>query len=471
MPRPRRDSIMVAGGDGAPSKDDDDDELAVLQNTLFGSATALPSQSARKHKHAANKPLFRIDVKGAPQAAWVDEDDANVKVNLARTDRLRKLRKVDGDEVVSGADYAERLKAQFERMNGEQTWAVAEPSRDDDAQDDVDVLLARSAPPVASTTSHSADGRLAVARVKDANRHAPCKAVVQAVDWHASGQLLLTASMDKSLHLFRIDGEDNAKVQTVFFQTLPIISAGFAANNDIVLTGRRPYYYSFNADTGHVERFPGILGRKDKSLETMVVSPRGDLAAFGLNDGIVSFVSLATKREVFACRIDKSVRALAFCNGGDALLASGDDGDVYKFDVRMASRRPLWRRADVGSLGTRSLAAGPAHYAVGSTSGVVNVYDDATGNTAATYMNLTTAVDCLDFSADGRLLAMASARNKDALKLARAPHGRVVSNWPTQRTPLSYVSVAKFSPNAGYLAVGNDKGRVLLYRLLDTERA
>ena len=33
------------------------------------------------------------------------------------------------------------------------------------------------------------------------------------------------------------------------------------------------------------------------------------------------------------------------------------------------------------------------------------------------------------------------------------------------QTPLSYVFSLDFSPNSGYLAVGNDKGKVLLYRL------
>jgi len=41
----------------------------------------------------------------------------------------------------------------------------------------------------------------------------------------------------------------------------------------------------------------------------------------------------------------------------------------------------------------------------------------------------------------------------------------VFSNWPTAGTPLSYVSCFDFSPNSGFLAIGNDKGNALLYRL------
>lgn len=45
------------------------------------------------------------------------------------------------------------------------------------------------------------------------------------------------------------------------------------------------------------------------------------------------------------------------------------------------------------------------------------------------------------------------------------------SNWPTDRTPLGYVASAAFSPHSGYLAIGNDKGKALLYRLNHYERA
>ena len=55
--------------------------------------------------------------------------------------------------------------------------------------------------------------------------------------------------------------------------------------------------------------------------------------------------------------------------------------------------------------------------------------------------------------------------DKEALRLVHMPSCTVFSNWPTSKTPLSYVFSLDFSPSGGYLAVGNDKGKVLLYRL------
>jgi U3 small nucleolar RNA-associated protein 18 len=100
-------------------------------------------------------------------------------------------------------------------------------------------------------------------------------------------------------------------------------------------------------------------------------------------------------------------------------------------------------------------------------------------------MNLTTAVDTLVFSQDSQLLAMSSRMKKDAMRLVHLPSCSVFSNWPTsrceqqrplmhasakplwstRRSPLHYVHSLGFSPNTGFLVIGNARGRALLYRL------
>ena len=54
---------------------------------------------------------------------------------------------------------------------------------------------------------------------------------------------------------------------------------------------------------------------------------------------------------------------------------------------------------------------------------------------------------------------------RDALRLVHLPSCTVFSNWPTSKSPLHYVHCAAFSPGCGFLAIGNAKGKVLLYRL------
>lgn len=131
----------------------------------------------------------------------------------------------------------------------------------------------------------------------------------------------------------------------------------------------------------------------------------------------------------------------------------------------------------------------PCLACAGSSSGVVNVYERGqVGGGAApapvlgltpelrpaprtSVMSLVTSVDSLEFSPDGQLLALASRMKRDALRLMHVPSGTVYSNWPTSRSPLGYVHAVAFSPAGGSLAIGNAKGRVLVYRLHHWARA
>jgi len=154
---------------------------------------------------------------------------------------------------------------------------------------------------------------------------------------------------------------------------------------------------------------------------------------------------------------------------------------VHTWDLR--TRRCIDRQIDEGCLNSTALACSNTGslFATGSNSGVVNVYDRqessaahvaASRPTAArpasplhTFMNLTTTIDSLAFSPDSQLLAMGSRMKKDALRLVHVPSYTVFQNWPTSRTPLGYIHSLCFSPKGGFLAAGNAKGKVLLYRL------
>ena len=308
----------------------------------------------------------------------------------------------------------------------------------------------------------------------------------------------------------------NEKQLSVCFSDMRIACAAFlGATSEVVVGGRKPFFYTYDTASGAVSKLPVLAGCKGlKSHEVMCASPSGLRVAFAGAGGYVHVVCGRLKTWQMDVKMNCACRAIAFVDD-HTLVSSGLDADVYVWDLR---QRP--GAATSGALGrcvarfhnedgtcTSMLAAslcaqlqgtvfgprsvpssssgggtGNTYLAVGSESGVVALYyaDLSSSASAAAVggvrplkalMNLTTKVTCAAFHPSGELLAVASDQKKDQLKLVHLPSGTVYANWPTEKTPLRKVTALAFSPGGGFLAVGNDKGRVLLYRLVHYQSA
>jgi U3 small nucleolar RNA-associated protein 18 len=337
-------------------------------------------------------------------------------------------------------------------------------------------------------------------RVRDANMHARSQAVVQSVEFHPNGSLLMSASFDKRLCFFHVDGVRNPLVQSLHLADLPIHTARFAAGGaQVIASGRRKFFYAVDLESQSIDRIKGIQGHDDASLEQFVVPPaatapadqRACIAFLG-SEGAVPLVSLRSKQCVGELRMSGTVRSAAFSPDGLHLYAAGGDGKVHLWDVRM--RKCIDRFVDEGCVNSTGLAVAGGLLAAGSRSGVVNVYSRSGANGALArdaqnaaaqgqgrhvrmpgvassaqplrgLTSLVTAVDTLAFSPDAQMLCIASRLKKDALRLVHVPTLTAFSNWPTGRSPLHYVHCVAFSPGGGFLAIGNAKGHVLTYRL------
>src|SRR5690242_5167972 len=49
---------------------------------------------------------------------WVDEEDQQIQINLNSKNKLRKLKK-EGQAIISGTEFQERLREQFTKMNSQ----------------------------------------------------------------------------------------------------------------------------------------------------------------------------------------------------------------------------------------------------------------------------------------------------------------------------------------------------------------
>lgn len=245
---------------------------------------------------------------------------------------------------------------------------------------------------------------------------------------------------------------------------------------EVLASGHRPYAYLCDLERGSVEKVRGLSAKAGRSLPRFSTGPAGTpaegMAAFPGEDGTVALLSLQSRQCAGSFKINGSATCTAFTSEGRELMAAGSDGTAYVFDLRQ--RKCTRTIPDEGCLRACSLAStidGKA-FAVGQESGVVNLYRGYSPNKPfKSLFNLVTPADVLQFSPCGQMLALGSTDKKDALKLAHVETGTVFSNWPTSKSPLHYVSSFSFSPHCGFFAVGNARGRVLLYRLNHFSRA
>ncbi|KAF8941163.1 U3 snoRNP protein [Haplosporangium gracile] len=431
--------------------------------------------------------------------AWVDEDDKTLSISLKSANRLKKLRKQEAEDVVNGVDYEQRLRRQFEKVYPVPNWAQPEGSRkrrragaidsesdysdEEQEQEDSSILLTSSKGFLEKSNRLRilSSESITVTRVKNANQMGPSKSVIQSVEFHPNSQMLLTAGFDRTLRLFQVDGKLNQLMQSVFYKDMPIYKAAFSpapasgsgsgsAHNTVVASGRRKYFYTYDIEAGKVDKSQGIYGRHEKSLEKFVLSPCGTWIAFLGRDGYIILVTTKTRLWAKNLKMSGNVRAVAWSSDSEYLYSVGGDAEVYQWQV--SSGKCLHRFMDDGGFKPTCLAVSPndQFFAVGSRTGVVNVYDRTcletrTPKPLRAIGNLTTSIHTMRFNHDSQILAISSKARKDQLRLVHIPSLKVFPNWPTKGTPLSYVTCLAFSPRSGYFAVGNDKGKVLLYRL------
>ncbi|KAJ1893217.1 U3 snoRNP protein [Kickxella alabastrina] len=418
-------------------------------------------------------------------AAWVDEDTQQATVALKSKARSRKLRETEGENEVAGDVYEERLRQQFQKINPVPKWAdKAETNAWDDSDKEDDTvggdLLNTTAPLISKSSTLLAPTKLDTIRLRNANQMAPSQSAISSIQFHPTSSVLLTAGLDKTLRLFEVDGKDNQKIQSIYFKDLPITSAQFIrGGQEVVVSGKRGWYYSVDIEKSAVTRISGIPGYKMKSLEFMHSSTTSDRLAFMSNGGQIHLVSAQTKQFIHTLPMNGAVRDVAFTADGNYLWSTGLDNEVYQWDLRQ--NRCLSRWHDSATFRPTCLSVSPdtSYYASGDNAGVVNIYDTnvvkdkrvgASGafynvNAFKSINNLTTSIQGLKFNHSSEILGIYSRRKADQLKLVHLPSGTVFSNWPSSKSHLGHVQCMDFSPNSGFMAIGNDGGKALLYRL------
>ncbi|KAK2050250.1 U3 small nucleolar RNA-associated protein [Colletotrichum somersetense] len=506
------------------TKPDDTTLEDVADHDLFFLDTGVPTaKSSQTGKAAKQEPAAAED---AP--AWEDSDDERLTVSLATATRLRKLRLTEAEDVVSGAEYSRRLRIQFLRLNPLPKWAqepegrpakrrrrssaAASDSSVSSDQEDSDTELSAAPLEKFLRDVYRLAGRDAAGKNRlrpevidiQRTREIPDthKAAVNNLSFHPKYPVLLSSSVSSVLYLHHLNPTahptPNPMLTSVQAKGVDVRRAEFLypAGDQIFFAGRRKFFHSWDLESGHVQKTSQIQGHKleHKSMERFKLSPCGRymglVASTRKGGGIVNIISTESRQWIAAARLDSrhGIADFAWWGTGDGLSILGRDGSVGEYSMAERKFLAVWR--DEGCVGGIVIAlgghqgpellGGDRWVAVGSSSGIANIYDrealvktSKAGEVAVEerpeptrrFEQLVTPITVLVFSPDGQLLAFGSRENKDALRLVHLPSCTVYRNWPTAQTPLGRITTVAFSQSSELLAVGNDTGKIRMWEI------
>lgn len=439
-----------------------------------------------------------LDVNGG-RAAWIDSDDERLEISLVDNSRLKKLRRNAREDIVSGKEYVKRLRTRFEKIYPVPLWAQEKTpgqNSDDDMDLDSDDETLISSDPLAKllqTTSRyvsTAKTRMLppstidIDRLKDANYSAPSQGAIQSLQFHPTHPILLTTGFDKTLRLYHIDGKKNPLATSLHIRRSPFRTALFHSDGTRIFAGgRRKQMHIWNIETGNVTKLSTLYGHDQfqPNMERFKLSPCGRYIGLIGTEGWVNILAAGNGQWIAGAKIEGEVADIAWFYDGQGLMILNTGGDVWEWDSQKRAFSGRWR--DEGAIGSSTIALGGRDNrwcAVGSESGIVNVYDRQSlqGGGASstpdgeplvyrprsTLQQLTTAITTLVFSPDGQILAMASKNKPDALRLVHVPSFTVFKNWPTTATPLGRVTALSFTPGGEMMSVGNLSGKARLWK-------
>ena len=489
----RSESTTAATAAGGRSRvkaawvDEDDEEQTVALSQRHGAELLTPSELARlrgrRAKVVSGTEYQRRLRRHAEQlrASFMSAEAASKAQHWASLERRSTGNGIEGTD--DGED-------------GSRGGGGVEAVLDEGADEDVAALLQST-----ERTTSAADAAYApqrptfihVARLRDANaatQSAACGAVC-ALQFHPRRPHLLLAgtARDSYVRLYDVDGEHNSVVAEAALRGLRLEAACLVGPDatEAVATGTQPFLYVYDLPSGTVSKIDRVVGRSERAYPRIAAAPSGEyLVLHGGAGGEGVVLSGRTKQLVGTVRLNSPLMTAAVFSHADpnVLYAAGAGGDVFAFDMRMLMRCTQ-RFSYSGASNVTALAVAPVpaapgpkpadrYMAVGSDSGVVDIFPGDEIRSASlrrspvaarSLMNLTTAADGAVFNHDAQLLAISSRRKANAFKLVHLPSCTVFSNWPTPTVPTNYVYSTAFSPNGGYLAVGNDRGRALLFRM------
>lgn len=275
--------------------------------------------------------------------------------------------------------------------------------------------------------------QLEISRLRDVNqseRKEGAKTSIESLNFHPSSrtQVLMTGSKDRRIRLFQLDDGSKSKLlHTLHIPDLPISNSMFhPSGTSALISGSRPYFYSYDVSTGQAYKSSPWRGNKDadelgleseKDLSLARFQPNSDGDSTGSGSSILaiggkagnlhlldwgrsnnkissgsSISSLGSR--ILSLRQNSPIRGICWDkdekSNGNRLVSLSLDGSFNVWDKRnLGSAFDCVKvKKDVGQFEPKGIESRPTfsnsvggsddlvRFAVGSDGGFVNLYGD-----------------------------------------------------------------------------------------------
>ncbi|KAJ1926100.1 U3 snoRNP protein [Tieghemiomyces parasiticus] len=412
----------------------------------------------------------------AKRSAWVDEDEEQDVVNLRGALRA-KVKMAPKEYRVEGAELQRRLRNEFEAACPTPAWAqVTVPVTGRDA----DGPAEGSPEDLFRTAQNLLKSERAGVQV-DPKNYKPIR-VSQVgrlprkdrdfieLQFHPSAHILMAAYRMPTIHLFDVDGTRNTEIQKIKLPGLYTEAAVFTPSGSEILAfhNNEPWFYHYDIATARATKCtsPGYRAL-DGSLELPRLTASGERLAVRGRHTRVGILHAPSRMLTKTLTLNQRAVDLQWSPDGQHLLTLDASGKAYVWDVRMYRCTHTFK--DEGGFQATKLAvsADGQYCAIGSRSGIVNVYNFADTMKVAnpkpvyTMDNITTAISDLRFNHDAKFLAANSNLTENSLRLINVPARAVVCGWPHKASGHRQVVSSAFSHDSRYMVHYSQTGYVL----------
>lgn len=391
--------------------------------------------------------------------AWVDEDDSQFEGTTASSVKNNKNKPL----------YKDKLKQKYETLVGTPGWAKLKTKDQNDTSDEI-----------LRTVGHLQNKKdkynlsqqaLDLKRLTKINGSTHNEgATISCIEFHPTASVALVAGTSGAVSLYSIGRETNK------LHNFRITGWNYITTADILPDGSEAYLSSsknhrfcvYNLMKGE----PKLVELPSRITEPFDFKLSSDGKYIATCEGFDEVFLLRTgSYELLRClKHNSNVVSVTFSHDNKELYCFGITGEVTMWDL--STYRPIKKFIDSGCVNAACISTSACGrlLATGSKEGIVNIYQTSELTSGEplplkTISNLRTAITHLKFNPTTEILSVASKLYPNAVKMVHIPSYHVFKNVPEHDFDLNNVVTVNFSPNSGYMGLGNDMGAAYLYRL------